>query len=232
MIQMHRSRIAAAAAILAFLLLLVGSFIGGNPSDYSAPSSALVSYYLKHQTAVLVAHTLSALAIVLLLVFVAGLSGVFRKDEEEPRLLSTLTVAGAVGMVPLIGAYHALQIGQIELAKHTDSVIVWSIQNVGYSLAGFSSVLLALFLAAGSLLMLTTGVFPRWIGWLGLVAAVVYVVSIFEPFAAPLGLAGFIGYILFLLWLLAAGVALWRSDGGVQTRTAERIAAARAAAQS
>jgi hypothetical protein len=231
MIRMQWSRIAAAAGILAFLMLLVGSFIGGNPPDFAAPSSALVSYYLKNQTSVLLAHTLEALSALLVLVFVVGLSSVLRDKEEEPGMLSGLTVAGAVTMVTLIGAFHALEIGQVGLAKHTDSVMVWTIQNVGYSLAGFSSLAFALFLAAGSLLMVSTGVFPRWIGSLGLVDALAYLVSNLEPVAGPLGLAGFIGYVVFLIWLLATSVMVWRSDVGLQSKTVRDMAAARAASR-
>jgi Domain of unknown function (DUF4386) len=82
---------------------------------------------------------------------------------------------------------------------------------------------------AVSVLIVRTGVLPRWVGWTGLVVSVIYLLNQGDPLATAVpdfpvwDFAGLVGSALWGLWVLVLGVTLMRRP---KSRFAEERAAA------
>lgn len=137
--------------------------------------------------------------------FAGRLWGTLRQAEDAPAWLSAsafgaalLAVAGSFIDKTIFAAIF-IQAGQ---------GLVPSVATTLYAAAAASFLLFSafagLFIGLAALVVLQTGVLPRWLGWLGVVVLALSVVGV-----AVVGL-GFFAFPLVLLWLIASSVLLLR----------------------
>jgi hypothetical protein len=208
----HARRWSIASGILV-VVLLVASFmaLGASPGE-GAPPDAVMRSYADHRSGHLLAGYLTLLAVMVFLVFIAGLRAAVRTGaSSEEEAAATLGFAAGIAFVPLTIIGYGADIVLASSAAAGNPLVFEAVRDIEGAAIGISDLPLAVSLAAFSIAMLTTHSLPRWLGWFGFLPAAALFAGSFAPLAAPLGGIGFLGFLLFLLWSLAAGiVALWR----------------------
>jgi hypothetical protein len=151
---------------------------------------------------------------------VLALIGFLRWVFVVPPLADSYVAGDATTRTAVTAAWMAQhQYGGALLGEHLGQllVIVWSVTV--------------------SVLVLRTGVLPRWVGWLGLVASGLYLANQGDILATAVpgfpvwDLAGLLGSTLWAVWLLALGAVLLRRPAhGPSDPPAARDTAAKPAA--
>ncbi len=183
---------------------------------FPAPDASLErinAYFSDHRAAALglsVCHSLSALA---LLAFAAYLFGVLGRAERNEQRLATLALGGGLlgAAFLLLSALLYWTLTRAEVAA--DSGAAHAVLVLSYLAGGQAPALsFAALVGPASLLIVSTGVLPRWIGRLGLLAAALDLASIVSLVWHPalyllLEPAGGLSF----LWLFATSIALVRN---------------------
>lgn len=205
--------------VLVFIvLLIVGGGFGPSLSDTPAETR---EWFEDNQTQVALVTVLLALAFSLILLFASGLRSILGPlDEESEGMWSRLSVMGAVAMASVgtigLSAWAVVSLDDV-LAAASDETIK--------ALATFDTVIfsaltpwaLGVFVLGASIVILRSGVFPKWVAWLGLVVAFFGPAGTLWVFSGDnesfFGALGFIAFPPgFLLWTLGVAISLLRSE--------------------
>jgi hypothetical protein len=210
------ARLGAASGIAYVVLALVGNGIGGGGSpDLTASRAEIAAWVAKQRvgSAVDIAGGfMELLGLLALIVFVATLYSIFRRVEGGTGLLSTIVLgAGLVSATvklasagPAFAVYWRAHEGfdpQLAAAQIDSNnfsfLLTWSIDGV--------------LLGAAALLILRTGILPRWLGWLAAVLCPALVLSTFAADHVPP-----FAMLLTLVWFVATSAVLtFRTRGAV-----------------
>lgn len=185
------SRLWAPCAGVAFLVVLIVAFIvGGQPPDASGHSSGeIVNWYQDHKSSVEFGGWLGMIAALLVILYGAYLRRVFAERAGVGGVLSVLPLVG----VAIVGTAAAIDATiQFAIAEFADSDQVagsgaTSVQALSALYDNdFLPFLLGVevFLLSMGLLILKTGVLPRWMGWVVLLFFVVGLIPAGPSFAA------------------------------------------------
>jgi hypothetical protein len=178
--HLGRDRVAAVAGVLFVVALVVGQYVA---PDLVYPEEQVggvqLTFYVNNENALLAQAILFGVASMLLLVFVGGLRAFLARAEgQDPRLAPVVVAAGAVaaGLVLLraaiVVALTALRGNEVGVHAQGSA---WAARALFYLEGALRDMVLfpfAVLLAAAAVVLLRTGVLPRWLGWVGAALAV------------------------------------------------------------
>jgi hypothetical protein len=207
-------RLAGTGGLLFTVLAIFGHDVLAGESDtlamHSSPAS--IATYLANRPItpqIWAGWYVELLGFLALVFFLGSMWSILRRAQGEPGTLSTIAFGAgllALGMkfvsaVPVIAAYSR---GREAFAPQVLAVHI-DMGNVAFVL---TLALWAVFLAPVAIVVIRTGILPRWLGWAaaalaaGLLVAVAFITS---------SLAS-VPWLLFLLWVPATGVAVARGS--------------------
>ena len=211
--EMKWERLGAATGILFVALLLVSVFMVPAPPAADASTSSIVTYYGDHRSALLVSAYLSGLAGVAFLWFLGSLVMALRRGEGDHARLSLICLVGGACTAAVAFATTGISASLAYGTNiHGDAGAVRALYDLNLIAGVFIAFTLAVFVAAGSIVMIRSGAVSRWLGEAGVVLAIFLLVvggsfASSGPFA-PSGAIGLIGLLAFALWTLIASVRL------------------------
>ncbi len=198
-------RLQAATGLVFVLLSLISLFALPPRPAAGASAKEIASYYTVHGGAAQAADYLFLLGLLFSLWFIGYVRTVFARAEGETHHLSTLFFGSGVATVVIGLAFWGMglalpgQAADLGVIKALSEVV-----NVGISITFLPDFL---HVGTASLLVLLTGVLPRWVGVFGLVVAVVQflgslslvVTSGLFAVGGPFALLAFLGLLLDVL---------------------------------
>jgi hypothetical protein len=177
----------------------------------------------RKQPAYRVGHFIAGVAFLLFYVpFFAGLCERLRAAEGTPAIWSRVTWAGAI-LSPAAGTTSGAFIVGAALLQNTVSpdVARFAIASNLYAFV-VSGALTGIAMTGAALVILRTGVFPRWLGWEGaLIAAAAILGSAAIVENDPAGVfatVNSLAWLAYFLWIAALAVSLVRARD-VQSET-------------
>lgn len=187
---------------IAFVALMISviSFEGEEMDADAAPAAVLTHWADRADLRLLVA-SLSAAALLFLLVFAASLRSALRSREPAEASASVVSFAGAVVAAgglsasawATLAASRAADAGSADAVAPLDHLVqsAWLPITAGF----------AVMLIAAGIGGIRTGTLPRPLGWTALILGI--------AFLTPAGIAAFL---LTPLWILAVSVLLFRAQ--------------------
>jgi hypothetical protein len=157
-----------AFGVAAGVLLLVTAplyMVPGTPP--SLGDEALFSEYVIRSTTIHITTKLvDVVYYVGLIVFVAGLRHLIRRVRPDYEWLATLVFGSALVMTASILIFEALAGGAaLDTFTKPNPTVVRALTEASLASQAFGFILMALFLAAASYVILVTRALPRWTGW-------------------------------------------------------------------
>ena len=185
-----------------------------------APSSGstgvqIVRYATANRNQLLASDLLFAIAVAVLMIFVAGLYRIIRRAEGDDGWLAIASLASVVAGAGIFGAGTALFM-VVAYRPVTDPAVArafWDAGWLAYNSAGFAFVAwIAIVVAAA----LRHRALPAWTAWIGVPVALI---NLAGPFAVTAGTGAFspqgwftlVVGLTFAVWLTAISLAAWRS---------------------
>ena len=196
------------------VLLFVGEVLGGETHPpANAPGDTIVSFFATNQTGQLVGSYVQAVALMLLLVFLASIGTILIAAGQ--RLLAVLELASSAVAVGIflfyLGLTAAIAFGN---PAEKDPQAVQVLYQARFLAETFFSFPVMLLVAATAIGSMHTQVFPRWYSWFSVAVAVAFLVGGADMapsgFFAPDGDYGFILFWLLPLWVILTGVQFRR----------------------
>jgi len=198
------------AGVLAAVTFVVGLLFTSNTPGGKDTDAQVLAWYANHgnhRPGILVGAFVLAFCGLFVLWFASGLHQRLRAAEASGGHLATVALGGAILLIGMLwvggAALAAVPAAQafggeppLEVAD-----VARIVPNVGFGaillFGAFGAIAL---IDATSILIVRTGILPRWFAWLGFVATVALLFGVL-----------FIPMIALPIWLLAASVILFRS---------------------
>lgn len=209
---------AAGLCGLACVVLIFGPIIAissaGEPALEATAKEAATFFGNTDATWVEMAKAVEALGMMAILWFFVAFGWLLRRSEGDPPWRSTIAMLSGV----LMAAYGLIDTSWDAAALHGKQITP-GVADYAYAVSnlGFANVWVAVgsFAICTGWVILTTGMFERWMGWWVLVSGAGLVLVRFvwstEAWLLPYG--------LFWLWFLFVCVRLLRSPGAGQPRS-------------
>ena len=200
------------AFVASWLLKMVGT---GVTPPYDDPIGEIRAYWQDDGQRYLVVQYLSLLAlVVLLLPYMVALTTMLGRAEADPKLWSRTSLVGAVCFVAVTIAansiWTALAIGADAISDDGMRTLMY-LDAAAFYIGVFP---LAVFVTAGSLVIVATGVMRKWIGYVGLADGIALFAApltvLEEGSDGPLGLFYFLSLVGGAAWIVATGVSMAR----------------------
>jgi hypothetical protein len=214
-------RSAALSGIVAVVLLFVGSGLTGSSPDLNASRADIGSWLASHPmtTGRAAGAFIELLAVLALIVFAATLASVLRHGEGEHAILSNTAfgaglLSAAIKLASVPATFAALWRTKQGMSLELGSALI-DMNNVAFVLTWAVD---AVMLGAAAIVIVRSGILPRWLGWLAGVTAVVSLATV--PVAAK---APPLGILLTFVWLILVSVVLLRNRVAAP-RTAPAVA--------
>ncbi|HUG30843.1 MAG TPA: hypothetical protein VMQ65_10070 [Candidatus Limnocylindria bacterium] len=149
--------------------------------------------------------TLGVLGSLAFVVFAGRLWGTLREAEGAPAWLST-TAFGAALLAVAGGFVDKTMFAAIftQAGAGLEPSVAAALYAAASAAFGLFSAFSGLFIGLAAVVILQTGVLPRWLGWLGVA---VLVLAVFGVAVAEIG---FLAFPLVLIWMIAASLLLLR----------------------
>jgi hypothetical protein len=225
-------RYAWAAGIIYVIALVAESVVAvgvGLTQNDSAGKMATALY--DHRARLVVIACLSAVYAASFLIYLWSLYNQLRGAPERPRILASLVLAGGllfvalhavsdVGITGLVGAKLAAY------GAHHDHSVSYSLYLTTYAFDSVADVFGSLSAVAAGLIVLRSGVLPRWLGQISILAGVMFFLQAFGlgGVIASFGLVlDIIGFVLFLIFVLASSIIFLRRGPAVSDPAAAAI---------
>jgi hypothetical protein len=197
--------IAGVAAAITFVVGLI--FISDSP-DNNDSDAQILAFYAKHshRVGILVGAFILAFCGLFFLWFASGLRQRLRTAEGPGGRLANVALGGGILFVGMLWV-GAAALAAIPAEQSFGSGPVLKVADIGRFLpsVGFGAILVfgafgaIALIDAASIVIMRTGILPKWLGWLGFVAAVVLLFGVV-----------FLPMVAFPIWLLAASIVLFR----------------------
>ena len=216
-------RISGIAGLLFVITSFIASAINVQPPQYNQDAAAIAAWFAENSQQYRVGHFIAGVAFLLFYVpFFAGLCERLRAAEGTPAIWSRVTWAGAI-LSPAAGTTSGAFIVGAALLQNTVSpdVARFAIASNLYAFV-VSGALTGIAMTGAALVILRTGVFPRWLGWAGaLIAAAAILGSAAIVENDPAGVfatVNSLAWLAYFLWIAALAVSLVRARD-VQSET-------------
>ena len=198
-------------ALLAEIVVALG--VGLTQNDSAAK---IASGLHEHRDRLLVIACLSVVYATAFLIYLCGLYNLLRGDTDRARILGSLVLVGGVlfialhavsdiGITGLVGAKIA------SFGYRHDPGVAYTLYLMTYALESVGDVFGSLSAVAAGLLVIRSGVLPRWLGWVSILAGIMLFLQGFGlgGVIASFGLIfDLIGFVLFLIFVLVSSVIL------------------------
>ncbi len=150
----------------------------------------------------------------LLLVFTSGLYAILARAEGDPSPLALLGFAGGLvvaAIALMFAALGATAVYQLAAVDPAGARVVYQLFFMVVNFGAFPTIVNVL---PFSMVMLRTGVVPRWIGWIGVAAALAHLVASVSLAAqgpmSPSGIVPALAPVVYLVWALCTSIVLLR----------------------
>src|SRR5215212_3263746 len=211
---------------LLFVLLMVPAYVVGYPDAPTSTSGAreVLGYFgTSAGTFVLFNGTLALLSTFFFLWFLGVLYGVMRRAEGVDGVLSTVVLIGGILFITLSCAGYAVEIMHPATLERfvgfvPDAQRTFESLTLSAWLYHFCQVGDAVMISAASLVVLGSGILPRWLALVGFLAAILALIH----FLIPL-----IGAVSGLVWVALVSVLMlggFSQGASTPTRRATPIA--------
>jgi hypothetical protein len=215
---------------IAFVVVWVLKMVGtGVTPPYDDPIGEIREYWENDGRRYLVVQYFGLLAMVIfLLPYMVALTTLLGRAEKGARLWSNVSLAGGVCFVAITIAINsiwtALALGAGAISDDGMRTLMY-LDAAAFYIGVFP---FAVFVAAGSLVIVATGAVRRWIGYVGLVDGIALflapLVVLEDHSESLLGILSFVAIVVGAAWVVVTGVAMLR----LREEPAEAITAARA----
>ncbi len=178
----------------------------------------------------LVITYLSVVYAAMFLIYLAKLHDLLRRDTDRPRFLGSLVLAGAALFVALhavsdIGITGLLGAKLASFGFQHDQGMSYTLYLMTFGLDSVGDVFGSLFAVAVGVLVLGSGVLPRWLGWASILAGILFFLQGFGlgGVIASFGLVlDGIGFVLFLIFVLVSSVILLTRENALRSPASPR----------
>jgi hypothetical protein len=206
--QARRDMWTPVAGVLAAVTFVVGLLFVSDSPDNTDTDAQILAWYAKHshRVGILVGAFILAFCGLFFLWFVSGLRQRLRAAEGPGGRLANVALGGGVLFVGMLWA-GAATLGAIPAEQsfgggpplHAADLGRF-VPSIGYgAILVFGAFGAIAMIDAASIVIMRTGVLPKWLAWLGFVAAVVLLFGVV-----------FLPMIALPIWLVAASVVLFR----------------------
>lgn len=204
--------------VVALAAEAVVAFGVGVSQDDSAAKIANALYV--HRERLLVIAYLSVVWAAMFPIYLSRLYNLLRGDTDRTRVLGSLVLAGGmlfvalhavsdVGITGLVGAKLA------SFGSQHDQGVSYTLYLMTFALDSVGDVFGSLFAFAAGLLVIRSGVLPRWLGWVAILVGILFFLQGFGlgGVIATFGLVlDGIGFVLFLIFVLVSSVIFVRRE--------------------
>ena len=218
-------RYAWAAGILYVIALVAETVVGvlGGGASQNASAAKIANALYDHRGRLLVIACLSVVYAAVFLIYLAKLHDLLRRDTDRPRFLGSLVLTGGalfialhavsdIGITGLVGAKIA------SFGYRHDPGVAYTLYLMTYALESVGDVFGSLSAVAAGLLVIRSGVLPRWLGWVSILAGIMLFLQGFGlgGVIASFGLIlDLIGFVLFLIFVLVSSVIMLTRENAV-----------------
>ena len=201
--------------VIALVAVSVVELIGGGLSQ-NASAAKIASTLYDHRGRLLVVTYLSVVYAAMFLIYLAKLHDLLRRDTDRPRFLGSLVLTAGVVLITLHAVSDIGIMGLVGAKLATfgfdhDQGVSYTLYLVTYGLDSVGDVFGSLFALAAGVLVISSGVLPRWLGWVSILAGILFFLQGFGlgGVVASFGLVlDLIGFILFLIFVLVSSIIL------------------------
>jgi hypothetical protein len=201
---------------IAFVVVWVLKMVGtGVTPPYDDPIGEIREYWENDGRRYLVVQYFGLLAMVIfLLPYMVALTTLLGRAEKGARLWSNVSLAGGVCFVAITIAINsiwtALALGAGAISDDGMRTLMY-LDAAAFYIGVFP---FAVFVAAGSLVIVATGAVRRWIGYVGLVDGIALflapLVVLEDHSESLLGILSFVAIVVGAAWVVGTGVAMLR----------------------
>jgi hypothetical protein len=212
--EIESQRVAAGAGGIFVLLLFISTVINPRTPSRGASITNVTSYYVNHHTGLLLAGYLSALSILALFVFLAGLRSMLLEAEGEPGTVTSAAYTSGVVFSAIALVSTGVAITTVfKVAKLNDPVLIRALFDMTRQMLHLVYVPTAGLIGFSSLVAIGSRLFPAWLSWGGIVTALLALVVAGGLFADKSNIVTQLSLpvlLLFLAWVLSVSVLLFR----------------------
>jgi hypothetical protein len=211
-------RYAWAAGILYVIALVAETVVGvlGGGASQNASAAKITNTLYDHRGQLLVITYLSVVYAAMFLIYLAKLHDLLRRDTDRPLFLGSLVLTGGALFIALhavsdIGIFGLLGAKLASFGFHHDQGVSYTLYLMTYALDSVGDVFGSLFAFAAGVLVIGSGVLPRWLGWASILAGILFFLQGFGlgGVIASFGLVlDLIAFVLFLIFVLVSSVIL------------------------
>lgn len=201
-----------------FVIALVAESVVSNGVGLSQDDSAakIASGLHEHRERLLVIAYLSVVYAVMFVIYLCSLFSLLRADTDQPRILGLLLLVGGVLFVALhavsdIGITGLLGAKLASFSDQHDHGVAYTLYLMTFALDSVGDVFCSLAAIAAGVLVIRSGVLPRWLAWLLILAGMLFLLQGFGlgGVIATFGLVlDLIAFVLFLIFVLVSSVML------------------------
>jgi Domain of unknown function (DUF4386) len=167
-----------------------------------------------HHKRLILVFCLSILYVAGFVIYLTRLDDLLRRASNERRFFASWVLIGGVLFVTLhgvsdVGIYGLLAGKVAGFSAQHEHGLSYMLYLLTFALDSVGDVFGSFFTLGSGLLVLTTGVLPRWLGWIAVAASPFLLVQAFGlgGVIANFGLVlDLIGFLLFLIFVLASSV--------------------------
>lgn len=202
--------------VVAFVVeTVVSTGVGVNQNDSAAK---IANAMHDHRQRLLLITYLSVVYAAMFLIYLSKLHHLLRQDTDRTRFLGSLVLIGGALLVALhavsdIGITGSLGAKLASFGSQHDQGMAYALYLLTFGLDSVADVLGSVFALAAGMLLIGSGVLPRWLGWTSILAGVLFFLQGFGlgGVIASFGLVlDLIGFVLFLIFVLVSSVILLR----------------------
>jgi MFS family permease len=199
--QVEKPRPLALLSGVVFVVLVVLAFavFGGDTPEVKASGAKVASYYSDHNDREQAAVFVLIIATLFAGIFVASLWAAFRWASASPTWSAVALIGGivAIGGFLVAGGIHLALAEAADKHYSPDTLrVLNALDSDSYPAFGLGMALLML--GSGGALV-TSAVFPTWLGWVGIVVGILG----FTP-------AGFFAFLLSGVWVIVLSIVCFR----------------------
>ncbi len=201
--------------VIALVAVSVVGLLGGGLSQNGSAAKIATALY-DHRGRLLVVTYLSVVYAAMFLIYLSKLHDLLRRDTDRPRFLGSLVLVGGALFVALhavsdIGIFGLLGAKLASFGFQHDQGVSYTLYLMTYAFDSVGDVFGSLFAFAAGLLVIGSGVLPRWLGWVSILVGTLFFLQGFGlgGVIASFGLVlDLIGFVLFLIFVLVSSVIL------------------------
>jgi hypothetical protein len=200
------ARFGLLAGLVFAVLLAVSGALGGSPPMVSDGDQKILEYLTDKQDQLKIASYLGGLGTVFFLWFLGSLYGRLRGAEGGSGRLSRVAMMGGVSAIAIASAANAISASAA--LRPNPGAYRLSTQFYGYT-----AFAIAVFVAAISVHIWSSGILPKWFGYVGEALALAWFVAgaMVSTENDTIHTIGFIVVVAFAIWVAVLSVMLYRN---------------------